>query len=224
MQTAFEIEDLNGLYPGVPEAEKPFCWDRKMPVPANIEAISARIHRFTRKIPAGTWFDEVAILANNERARDDLVGDLETYGWRVFNRSADVVYNNPMSTRYAVEYVFLNHPTIPWRFEVMLLGTPALVGGSGFSPLHQSLWPEGRTPLGEVGRFPIPHLSFKPDRKDVEAIGASKAVRRVLNQMNGRGFIIAQACQSTYGEFWYLRDNEAVEQLYLKPRINNRDA
>lgn len=96
-------------------------------------------------------------------------------------------------------------------------------GYQGFSPLHAALWPEGRpNPTAEA--FPIPHLSFKPHSVVFDKFGKQKAGNMALKWVQDKGFLLAQGCQSTYGAFWYLLHQDATRQLYVKPRINLRDA
>jgi hypothetical protein len=55
-------------------------------------------------------------------------------------------------------------------------------------------------------------------------MGARRAVRVDLQNLRDKGFVLAQACQSTYGEFWYMMHEDTKRQIYVKPRINTRDA
>lgn len=199
---------------GVPLPHEPLAWDRRLGVSANLNRLEAEMHRYQRWLPDGELLDEAALLAPNSSVRECLIHELGFGGWQVFNRAADLVFTNPFSTRYVVEYTFLNHPRKPYRLEVMMLG-------QGFSPLHQALWsPNGVTPeWGNHPILPIPHLSYKRTGPE-----ARKLVRKDLDRYREElGFILAQACQSTYGEFWYLTHVDSVCKMYLKPRINTRD-
>lgn len=219
------FRSVTQLVRGVPSAGEPLYWDNRLSHLANIHTVEKYLRDNAEHLPFGCTFDEVAIMAPNPAARDLLVKELVLAGWKVFNQAKDLVYTNPLGTRYVVGYTFLSHSGKPYRMEVMLLGQPAQDGTVGFSPLHQSLWqPDGRAPTwADHAEMPIPHLSFKPTAKLVRTIGARRAVRRVLDTMTKEGFIIAQACQSTYGEFWYLKHVDQPRALYLKPRINQRD-
>lgn len=222
MKTVDEVRELYGNINGLPFTREAVYWDRRLPASINQKTIDHYLREYTRYLPEGCVFDEAALLAHDESVLDNILKDLTTLGWSVFNLAADVVHTNPMSTRYGVEYVFLRHPERSYRMEVMLLGEKALSGETGFSPLHASLWRES---YDRQVVLPVPHLSFKPPATLVDQVGASKAVRIVLDAMrNGpHAFTIAQACQSTYGEFWYMIPNQCGKQLYVKPRINTRD-
>ena len=211
---------------GVPMASEPLWWDRRIGVAANLNTIGSYMHKYEAMLPDGCWFDEAAIMVPTKESRRMLASELMFNGWQMFNSAADLVYASPFGTRYVVEYQFFKHPRYTWRLEVMLLGQGAHIDGQpGFSPLHQALWyPNGQTPSwSEHSELPIPHLSFKPPTDMVEAMGAGKAVRQVVDGLRENSFILSQACQSTYGQFWYLLHVEAARQLYVKPRINTRD-
>ena len=228
MERFRDIKNLSGRAEGVPYPTPPLYWDRRLPVVANLNAIESYMNKYRLYIPEGCAFDEAAIMVPNATVRTYLHSDLAQNGWERFNRAADLVHTNPFGTRYVVEYVFFRHPDKPYRIEVMLLGGLTEDGQTGFSPLHQALWhPDGIRPLwGEHSELPVPHLSFKPPAETVAAVGARKAVRQVLDYMLHRersSFLMAQACQSSYGEFWYLLHQDANRQVYLKPRINTRD-
>jgi hypothetical protein len=190
-------------------------WDRRLGTAANIHVIEDYMRQYSRYLPESCAFDEAAIMVPNTDARQGLAAELLMAGWENFNHAADLVFTNPLDTRYAVEYTFFRHPQKPYRLEVMLLGQPTQDGQTGFSPLHQALWHEGKTPpWASQAELPIPHLSYK-----VPYLTGAQAVDRLKDQ----GFIIAQACQSTYGRFWYTIKNDAKRKIYLKPRVNLRD-
>jgi hypothetical protein len=216
MFIAQDIKGLNATYPNVPYPLDPVHWDRRLGVAANISVIEGYMRQYSQYLPEGVAFDEAAIMVNHERVQIDLAGELLRSGWEQFNHAADLVYTNPLSTRYAVEYTFFQHPNKPYRLEVMLLGQPTADGRTGFSPLHQALWFEGNTPpWASQAELPIPHLSYKPPMRMTGA--------RAVDLLTDQGFIIAQACQSTYGRFWYMAKNDARRKLYIKPRVNLRD-
>jgi len=207
--------------PGVPQAAEPFYWDRRLSVAANVGAIQHYINKYERMLPSSNLFDEAAIMVPNRAVEERLCNELTLGGWQEFNSAYDLVHTSPFGTRYIVTYKFYRHPAVPWRLEVMRLGHKATGDGlAGFSPLHQALWTDGDTPAWEDwAELPVPHLSFKPVGQD-----AGRAARRALDHMrNEMGFLLAQGCQSTYGEFWYLLHQDAPRQLYIKPRINRRD-
>jgi hypothetical protein len=214
MKNVQEIPSINTTYPGVPYPGRPVHWDRRLGVAANINTIEAQMRHYVSYLPEGVAFDEAAVMVPNPDARDTLARDLLMAGWEQFNHAADLVFANPLETRYAVEYTFFRHPQKPYRLEVMLLGMPTKEGQTGFSPLHQSLWFEGRTPSwASQAELPIPHLSYKPLLSGAQEV----------DRMHAQGFIIVQACQSTYGRFWYLHKNDAARRMYIKPRVNVRD-
>lgn len=223
---ASNFQRLMGRYPGVPYTRTPLYWDTRLPIMTNVQVVEQYISEWSRLLPTDKHvIDEAAIMVPNREARGLLERDLGMAGWEPFNVAADIVHTNPLDTRYVVEYSFLRHPRRAWRLEVMLLGEQTMDGQTGFSPLHQSLWfPSGLTPdAAEWPELPVPHLSFKPLASAVAELGAEKAVRRDVDYLTERGWLIAQACQSTYGQFWYLAKNDGYKSLYLKPRINLRD-
>lgn len=220
-----KVMRIDGVREGVPLGVRPLTWDRRMPVSANVNVLADYVRRYTELLPVGCYIDEAAIMVpRGQFYVEQLLMGLESQGWDHFNSARDLVFANPFGTRYVVEYNFLRHPRYSWRLEVMQM-SKAEDGNTGFSPLHQALWPNGQEPTWhDHADFPIPHLSFKPPTDLVEAVGARKAVRQCIDSVATRGAIIAQACQSTYGEFWYMLPVDALRQLYLKPRINLRDA
>lgn len=217
---------LDEALKAVPMERKPLMWDNRLTTASNLGSIQHYIHEYEKKyVPSGTRIDEAAIMVPpGEYYLDDIRLRLEQYGWELFNTSADLVHANPFGTRYVVEYTFFRKANTFWRLEVMQMGRGLQDGKRGFSPLHQALWENGETPTWtEQWQFPIPHLSFKPLHATGSKDNGRKAVRADLDYLRLRGGIIAQACQSTYGEFWYVLPNDALRQLYLKPRVNLRD-
>lgn len=217
MKKANEVP-LFGTFPGVPYAKPPRYWDRRLPVAANLNVVKHQMSIYQKKLPEGCLFDEVAIMVPTLTVLDRVIMELTGAGWKVFNEAADVVYTNPFSTRYTVEYTFLAHRDQSFRLEVMLLGQPASDSDFGFSPLHQALWaPNGQAPLWEdAAEMPIPHLSFK--------VPTGITFGKCVDMLRDRSFLHAQTCQSTYGVFGYYLHQGAFRQLYVKPRVNTRDA
>jgi hypothetical protein len=126
-------------------------------------------------------------------------------GVTLFNTAHDSVGTQPIPGRYSVHYWFLSVPEVygPWRVEAMF----AHPG----SPLHDSLRRQGR---GE--ELLMVHASFKcPDE---EAYGVA------TNTLARNGYEPVQKCESTYGRFSYWRHEDAVRGVFLKPRVNLRDA
>lgn len=209
--------DLLEAARGVPLACRPLYWDRRLTVKANINTLQTYLHNHNKYLPPECFFDEVSVLVPGLGARESLVRDLMGDGWQVFNSATDLVFTNPFGTRYAVGYTFLRHPDFFWRIEVMEMDHKTRDGKYGFSPLHQALWyPEGTVPTwGEWAELPVPHLSFKvPNRR---------AFSGAVDHLREQGFIHAQTCQSTYGVFGYYVHQDAVRQIYVKPRVNVRD-
>ncbi len=220
------MESIDSLYdvkPGVPVAVEPVWWDTRLPLSANIGTVERYIGLYSPFLPEGAFIDEASIMVPGQYGMEAVREQLMAGGWRGFNQATDLVFTNPMGTRYIVHYAFFQHPGFPWRIEVMWQGRGTRDQNTGFSPLHQALWyPNGRKPNFENWpELPIPHLSFKPVRTTEPVnVDGTRALRHVLEQ----GFVLAQACQSTYGHFWYCLNVNAARQIYLKPRVNVRDA
>jgi hypothetical protein len=200
-----------------------------MSVEDNLAYIEGWIDHYEDKLPTGTFFDEVAILVPTLYHRTKLINELcrvETGGWQVFNEARDIVVTSPFSTRYFVKYLFLKHPEMPYRLEIMMMDHGVADTRTGFSPLHASLWPDGKAPeTAGLTRFPIPHLSFKPVQRGYETGQQSLqgAYVEALDWLRGKAFIHAQTCHSSYGAFSYWIHQDEHRQIYVKPRINTRD-
>jgi hypothetical protein len=207
---------------GVPLMAEPVWWDLRLPLNANLRTVQSCVDKYSRLLPSGCFIDEAAVLLPpKEFFLERIRLSLEAGGWREFNRATDLVFANPFGTRYGVRYTFFRHPDYAWRLEVMQMARP-YDGNWGFSPLHQALWfPNGETPSwAEHSQFPLPHLSFKPVPSGE---GGRKDGIRAMQYVRDQGAVIAQACQSSYGVFWYLLPTDAYRQLYVKPRVNLRD-
>lgn len=234
MKKASEVTSLLGSGLPVPLARNPLVWDLRLSAMANMQEIEYRMHEHTQRLPVGCEFDEAAIMVPTWEVRDRLFTELEMAGWNIFNQAADLVHTSPFGTRYTVEYTFFQHPNKKYRFEVMMLGRPALDGEAGFSPLHQALWtPSGKTPTWESSaELPVAHLSFKPTMPKHSALlkgeellsQRQRSYNRVIDHLRTYSYIHAQTCQSTYGVFSYWLYQDETRQLYVKPRINTRDA
>lgn len=214
MKRASDIASLNEHRAGVPQITRPVYWDRRLGVHTNVHVLNDYMYQYAYALPNGAAFDEAAIMVPNHSVRNRVIDELREVKWEVFNEAADLVYANPFGTRYTVEYTFLQHPDRAWRLELMMLGRMTKGGEVGFSPLHQALWtPNGMAPAWEDSyELPVPHLSFKAVKPSV------------CEHMRDQDFILAQACQSTYGVFWYFLAGKTNRQIYIKPRINTRDA
>lgn len=136
-------------------------------------------------------------------------------GVNLFNTAHDTVETRPVPSTYNVHYWFLSSPFPEgyepgeerWRIECMY----AHEG----SPLHET-------------------YSRKMHGKDVAAIHASfkcpdeEAYAVAVKTLGDNGYEAAQFCESTYGRFSYWAPAEHGladgSGLYLKPRVNLRDA
>jgi hypothetical protein len=220
------VKEINNLFQearDVPLPVEPLYWDVRLPVAANVNTVSKYIADYTKMLPGGCAIDEAAIMVpRGEQFLDRMSSHLNSGGWYQFNSAVDLVAANPFGTRYVVQYHFFSNNRYPWRLEVMQMAK-ARDGRTGFSPLHQALWyPSGEEPGWSDGAsLPVPHLSFKPL---IGKEGPRKAVRKAMDVIKFGGAILVQSCQSTYGEFFYLLPVNARRQLYIKPRINLRDA
>ncbi len=217
--------DLSSFHPNVPTEMPPLWWSLDRSLETNLARVESWRKHFTRYLPLGNAIDEVAIQTMNfDRVRDYLRQDDD---WKLFNTAEDVVYANPFGTRYTVSYRFYRHPALPYRLEVMVLGNQT--GEVGFSPVHHALWNQTvRMRQDNDGLLPIPHFSYKPQFPKSPVTGKEMGPRRAygqtVNHLRKEGFIPVQACQSTYGVFGYFIQNETDRQVYLKPRVNLRDA
>lgn len=120
-----------------------------------------------------------------------------------FNAAYDTVKTLPIASQYHVRYDFLSLRERAYRVEAMHLT------GYGTSPLHAALL----QPTWRTGPIPV-HLSFKCHTRE--------EYDHALNRLGLNDFVLAQACDSTYGIFSYWK-HEAFD-LYIKPRVNTRDA
>lgn len=152
--------------------------------------------------------DEVAVMFNR---------DEEKYGWLkgalaessvlAFNHAVDHVHTSPIESDYDVEYTFLQHNLFKWRIEAMHITR-------GHSPLHHSL------NANRVGGTHVVHVSFK--------CNTVREWRHAVETLNNEAQMV-QMCSSDYGRFGYWKIDEqylgrGVEPLYVKPRLNERDA
>lgn len=237
MKTTTIPDRLNGYAPGVPTPNMPVFWDAQLAYQQNINTIERWLAHHREYLPEGCKFDEAAIMVPGPYHLTLLKSVLRGQGWEHFNAASDLVYTNPFGTRYFVQYDFFRHELKEYRLEVMRPGLGAACGLPGFSPLHASLWENGRVPVtAGTQRFPVPHLSFKPIRRvlsntsEREAAGREprlqswgQAYGAAVQHLRDKGFIHAQTCQSTYGRFGYYIHQDVQRQIYVKPRVNMRD-
>jgi hypothetical protein len=140
----------------------------------------------------------------------------------LFNVATDHVHTSPINSCYDVMYQFLSVPSsyLPHRpSQTSTVRIEAMHLARGFSPLH----------FGEL-------LSMERDGLLASAIHASfkcedeTAYAAATHRLRESGWEVAQRCDSTYGRFSYWKPLEADQWLpdgpfmYLKPRINLRDA
>lgn len=214
--------NLRDELPGVPEQTPPLFWNTGETHQHNLRRINRWMGYYGEKLPPFTRIDEAAILVPTRYYRNKVTDDLLAEGWQPAGGASDMVHTNPFGTRYMVEYVFLTHPELSWRMEIMMPGQDEN-DDAGFSPLHSALEAQAEFYNGTDARrlFAMPHLSFKPaiDSDTTLQRSYSLAVQHLQNQ----GCIHAQTCQSTYGVFGYYLGNDAASTVYLKPRVNMRD-
>ena len=221
---------IDAVVKGVPPARSAFYWHLTETVDENLRVLEYQFAKYRQMLPEGCKFDEAAIMVPSYYHLGKLASALEKAGWAQFNNAKDLVFTNPFSTRYFVEYVFFRHPEKEYRLEVMMMAEGEEDGQPGFSPLHAALWQNGERPA-HAGHtmFPVPHLSFKPVRivlpesRGLQKETAGRAYGRSINHLRDQGFIHAQSCQSTYGMFGYYLHQDSIYPLYVKPRINVRD-
>jgi len=135
-------------------------------------------------------------------------------GMTLFNSANDHVQTRPVPSRYDVHYWFLSSPFTEgvdepgeerWRIECMY-PHPG-------SPLHDAY----RRMMRRNDVMTM-HASFKGP--DEEAYGVA------VKTLRDNGYEAAQLCTSTYGRFsyWLPQEDEDGSGVYLKPRVNLRDA
>ena len=208
------LDNLTAIHPDVPTRKPPLHWNIERGYMHNCARIDGVISHYNSI--AASPIDEAAVLVPDAGMRQEFHRLLLACGWEHFNSAEDLVFTNPFSTRYFVEYQFYRHPDYLWRLELMMMGRGRSDDRQGVSPLHAGLYLEGAPELknGDGHLFPIPHLSYK-----VAGRGAFAKEQDRLRQWGSH----AQTCQSTYGVFSYWIPTSAERQVYLKPRANLRD-
>lgn len=150
--------------------------------------------------------DEIALMWDeDDKMRRWISSAVAEDGVVLFNRSIDRVNTFPIASRYHVEYNFLSIEGKPYRVEAMCIQ-------HGVSPLHAAHGSDCHIrPLAV-------HLSFK--------VESEMEYQKALSALAEAGCILAQSCKSDYGVFSYWKVPHLFENghLYLKPRINLRDA
>lgn len=136
-------------------------------------------------------------------------------GFEYFNSSKAEVQTLPFHTAYNVMYHFVRTP-FEYRLEIM---HPLYQesGRGGFSPLHAAMWRPNGAPQGDNARaYPIVHMSYKVP--DVAAYEQEVLWMQNVHAMAG------MYCRSDYGHFSYWLPPHAENLVWLKPRVNTRDA
>lgn len=228
-------DTINGPAVGVPTRTVPLLWSLERDVKDNLHQVEHWMDRFMPFLPDNCKFDEAAILVPSNYHMFKMMKSLEQAGWHQFNEARDLVFTNPFGTRYFVHYVFFQSESSDYRLELMRLDSGTKDDRPGFSPLHRALWHDGEPPVSAgTNTFPIPHLSFKPYQRSL-SMGLlmgnppmketpRRAYARTVDHLREQGFIHAQTCQSTYGHFGYYIHADSYRQVYVKPRVNTRDA
>lgn len=218
-------QNLDGYAKAVPTITHPVYWDTELPVVTNLHVIDRWIGYYASYLPEGDKIDEAAILVPSLFHRTALALELGRNGWVTFNQARDLVFTSPFGTRYFVKYLFLKNPSRPYRLEIMLMDAGEGDDQPGFSPLHAALWqPNGEAHVSSgATKFPIPHLSFKPTRLPAGE-SAGRSYSRAVQYLKDGACIHVQTGQSTYGRFGYYLHQDAQRQIYIKPRVNTRDA
>jgi hypothetical protein len=152
----------------------------------------------------GNPIDEMALMFQNSTGVFTFLTEVvQREGVALVNAARDVVQVSPLPARYGVQYWFLTSGHPEWRVEAMLT--------DGNSPLHYAL-SQGAHP----GSMTVVHGSFKCPNEE-EYATARVALRKA-------GWEEAQRCDSQYGRFSYWLDPDGPREVYLKPRVNLRDA
>lgn len=161
--------------------------------------------------------DEIALMFSsyNEEGMHAFIKDaVREPGVKMFNSARDHVKTRPIFSQYDVEYNFLEVEDLGMRVEVMRIDR-------GVSPLHQTISEENlnHTLVNRYGREligpTVVHFSFKVPTSE-EYYGICEAMGRTEAEP-------VQLCRSTYGQFSYWRIPSIGENIYLKPRCNERD-
>jgi len=203
--------------PNVPQETSPLWFDLSATMYDNLKTLDRWMAYYSGRLPRGIVIDEASILTRTETNMQNAAAYLREAGWEEFNTATDLVFTNPFGTRYTVEYRFFSNPHVFFRLELMRLT-------GGFSPLHRALL---EAPRPNSMSWPVPHLSFKPQRRDLPVAAGLQTWRgaygEAVQYLRDNACIHAQSCQSTYGQFGYFLGNDAARQVYIKPRINLRD-
>lgn len=149
--------------------------------------------------------DEMALLFTEHTSIFRFISQaVQLPGVELFNFAKDTVQTAPIHSEYVVQYWFLTSGLGPWRIEAMIQDNA--------SPLHHAL-----SLNAETGTMTVVHGSFKC-AGEMEYGTARHALRTA-------GWEEVQRGDSAYGRFSYWDNpDERYEGVYLKPRVNLRDA
>jgi hypothetical protein len=227
------LSGIHELSDVVPRMIQPVRFDISTTMARNLSRIEQWMGYYQDRVPDGTVFDEAAIMVPDPFHLMRLDAYLREGGWEKFNSAEDLVYTNPFGTRYFVEYHFYQSVLGKYRLEVMMMGAGWEDGNRGFSPLHTALWTPNGTPnepRSDITAYPVPHISYKPERRTWTTDGGSTAMQKpgqaysqAIQYLKDKACIHAMSCQSTYGRFGYYIGNDVGRQIYVKPRVNLRD-
>lgn len=161
--------------------------------------------------------DEVAIQVPNRLALLNLIQHLTAVdGLALTNTATDHVETLPLRTCYSVDYAFITGEALrldgthSYRLELMHKTV-------GVSPLHDVLFEA----VAEQSAAWVVHASFKVPTEDEYGV--------VGHRLRDNSYECVQRCDSTYGRFSYwqpldIDDDNKSEFVFLKPRVNTRDA
>lgn len=150
--------------------------------------------------------DEAAVLFSSDVAVQDYISRaIMEPRVEHFNASYDKVTTKPIVSWYRARYDFLRVEGEEFRVECM-----AIV--DGVSPLHAAK--RGEADRYSVGSAIPIHLSYK--------VSSESDYEDAMKALAENGFTMAQDCESDYGRFSYWSHPDMP--LYIKPRVNLRDA
>jgi hypothetical protein len=194
----------------------PMTWHKEGDPGKLLEAVENNLDVYDRWLSDNDMprvLDEVAVLVPNVGHALALIERLvKAPGFEYFNGAKDRVHTWPFHTNYGVQYHFVRTPA-HYRLEIMHMERELQ---NGFSPLHAAMWPNGAPNAPDASYYRVVHFSYKlPDLDDY------RDEKRELAQV---GATCGQHCASTYGQFSYWLPDCAERLVWLKPRVNIRDA
>lgn len=156
--------------------------------------------------------DEIAFLFCHRDALQFFINDcVRSQQWALTNIADDTVHTTPIRSTYEVTYHFLTDPKEEENFRIECMSIV-----DGFSPLHGAI---GAAAHLDGRAWNAVHASFKVP-------GGVDEYEACMARLGALGCTPVLHCASTYGKFsyWTVPDNGEGIELYLKPRINLRDA